>query len=87
MQSDKALLHSMLAKQSKTPSNDKAEAVAEASGYLNDHALPNVYALVQQMQDLVRYVEIIDTHAGTDPRVARAKQSIRDLKPYLGANI
>jgi hypothetical protein len=72
---------------SKTPANDKGEAIAEACGHLNNHALPNVLDLLRQLQDLVRYVEIIDTHAGTDPRVARAKQSLRDYRDHLPTTI
>lgn len=77
----------------KTPANDKSEAVAEACGHLNNHALPNVYALTQQLNDLVAYIEIIQRNGNPsfdvtrDPRVARAAQSVRDLRPYLSANI
>ena len=75
----------------KTPANDKAEAVAEACAHLNNHALPNVYALVKQLNDLAAYVEIIERNVGgdwaNDPRVARAKQSVRDLRPHLGVNL
>lgn len=73
---------------SKTPANDKSEAVAEACAHLNNHALPNVYALTVALQDMVRYVEAVDmTYSGDDPRVSRARQMIRDLRPHLGANI
>lgn len=76
-----------------TPANDKSEAVAKACGYLNNHALPNVYALVSQLNDLVNYIEIIQRNGNpgfdvvNDPRVARAVQSVRALRPYIGGNL
>jgi hypothetical protein len=69
----------------KTPANDKAEAVAEANGYLNNHDLPNVYALTKALYDLLQVARLLLPES--DARVMQAELAVERIAPYVGGNI
>ena len=59
----------------------KIEAIADASAHLNNVSLPNVADILQVLEALTAYAQLNPTME-RDPRVARAKQILRDYAPH-----
>jgi hypothetical protein len=69
----------------KTSANDKFEAVAGANCYLNDHSLPNVYALTKALYDLLQVARL--SLPENDTRVVQAELAVQRIAPYVGGNL
>ena len=65
--------------------SDAADAVAEACGLLNDHDLPNVYALTKALYDLLTVARLSLPEG--DARVVQAELAVKRIAPHFGANI
>jgi hypothetical protein len=57
------------------------DAIANASAHLNNVALPNVADILRTLEALTAYAALNPTME-RDPRVARAKQILRDYAPH-----
>ena len=53
--------------------DQKLDAYTEACGALNAADLPNVYAILCELEGLRGYVKALDAYADSDPRMVKAK--------------
>jgi len=70
----------------KTPANDKSEAVAEANAYLNDHGLPNVHALASALKYLAQQARLTDLPA-SNAALMNAEKLVAQLDGLTGGNL